>query len=417
MTVWGADAVEAAPGELRVAPGDVVTPLAQERAAELGVRIISAPAVVATPARSATATSSTTSPLSTLPAAATTLGPPPPPAPSVSGALWRRGQSAPRGAPVRASSPGGRVLVVGAGHVGLVTASRLADADVFGEVVLVDVVDGLAAGIALDLTHTAGLSGYRTQVSGVTTIEEAGPADYVVVTAGRARQPGMSRADLVAVNARIVGDVAARVAAVAPGAVMVIVTNPLDEMTQHAWRVSGFPPDRVLGMAGVLDSARFRVLAAQAAGLRPDQVQAMALGSHGDEMVIPLSLATAQGRPLASVLGPDVTAAVVQRTRDSGAEVVRLLQQGSAFLAPGASAARMVLTMAADRGDVLPAAVLADGSYGIEGVYVGLPARLGPRGVREIVELPLTPAELAGLQQAGARIKERLGLLSGAAAS
>jgi malate dehydrogenase len=307
-------------------------------------------------------------------------------------------------------------MVVGAGHVGLVTASRLADADVFDEVVLVDVVDGRAAGIALDLTHTAALSGYRTQVTGVTTVEEAGPADYVVVTAGRARQPGMSRTDLVAVNAGIVGDVAARVAAVAPGAVMVVVTNPLDEMTQHAWRVSGFPPGRVLGMAGVLDTARFRALAAQAAGLRPDQVQAVALGSHGDEMVIPLSLATAGGRPLASVLAPDVTSAVIQRTRDSGAEVVRLLQQGSAFLAPGASAARMVLAMAAGRGDVLPAAVLADGSYGIEGVYVGLPARLGRRGVREIVELPLTPGELAELQHAAARIKERLGLLSGAAA-
>lgn len=306
-------------------------------------------------------------------------------------------------------------MVVGAGHVGMITAARLAQAGHFGGIVLVDVVPGLAAGIALDLAHTAGLDGFRTTISGAVSVEEAGPADYVVVTAGRARQPGMSRSDLVATNAAIVGDVAAQVAAVAPAAVMVVVTNPLDEMTQHAWRVSGWPSRRVIGMAGVLDTARFRALAAQAAGLAPEQVQAVALGSHGEEMVIPLSQASVAGRPLAEVLGNATAAALVKRARDSGAEVVSLLKQGSAFLAPGASAARMVLAMAAGRGETLPAAVLADGSYGIKDVYIGLPARLGRGGVTGIVELPLTPGELEALRRAADRIRQRLGVLASAA--
>jgi len=304
-------------------------------------------------------------------------------------------------------------MVVGAGHVGMMTAARLADADVFSEIVLVDVVDGLAAGIALDLAHTAGLSGSRTRISGVVSVTEAGAADYVVITAGRARQPGMSRGDLVSTNAAIVGDIAAQVAGVAPDAVLLVVTNPLDEMTQHAWRASGFAPGRVIGMAGVLDGARFRALAAQAAGLRPDQVRAVALGSHGEEMVIPLSQASAAGRPITEVLGEAATEAIVNRTRDSGAEVVSLLKQGSAFIAPGACAARMVLAMAAGSDETLAASVLADGSYGIEGVYVGLPVRLGPGGVREIVELSLTAGELAELGRAADRIRRRLPALPG----
>jgi len=423
MTVWGAGAVEAARGELRVAAGDVVTPLARERAAELGVKIVTAggageprrPGAAGRPGGGARAGGGGAGRAGG--AASHVLGP----APTVSGALFRRGAPLPRGAAGRgvgagAGAGGRRVMVVGAGHVGMMTAARLADADVFHEIVLVDVVDGLAAGIALDLTHTAGLAGYRTRVTGAVTVEEAGPADYVVITAGRARQPGMSRSDLVSTNAAIVGDIASRVAVVAPGAVLVVVTNPLDEMTQHAWHASGWPPGRVIGMAGVLDTARFRALAAQAAGLRPDQIRAVALGSHGAEMVIPLSQASAAGRPITRVLGEAETAAIVNRTRDSGAEVVSLLKQGSAFMAPGASAARMVLAMAAGSdgplaASVLAASVLADGSYGIEGVYLGLPVRLGPDGVREIVELALTAGELAELRRAADRIRQRLGSL------
>jgi malate dehydrogenase len=404
MRVWGADAVEAAHGELTIAPGDLVTPLARERAADLGVRIVSA-------------ANGTTARQGGEPSRASQVSGAPVPGQAISGALYRRGAPAARGrAGARGhGGSGGRVMVVGAGHVGMMTAARLAEAGVFDEIVLVDVVAGLAAGIALDLTHTAGLAGFTTTVTGAVTVEEAGPADYVVITAGRARQPGMSRGDLVSTNAAIVGDVAARVAAAAPAAVLVVVTNPLDEMTQHAWRTSGLPAARVIGMAGVLDTARFRALAALAAGLAPGQVRAVALGSHGDEMVIPLSQASAAGRPLTDVLGQATATALVNRARDSGAEVVSLLKQGSAFMAPGASAARMVLAMAADSGEILPAAVLADGSYGIEGVYVGLPARLGRGGVREIVELALTPAELADLRQAADRIRQRLGALVGPA--
>ena len=215
-----------------------------------------------------------------------------------SGALYRRG--APLPGTVRGWSGGatGRAVVVGAGHVGMITALRLAEADVFAEIVLVDVDEGRAAGIALDLTHTAALGGFATRIRGVGAVEEAGRADYAVITAGRARQPGMSRSDLVGVNAEIVGDVARRIARTSPGAVIVVVTNPLDEMTHHAWKSSGLPPERVIGMAGVLDAARFRSLAALEGIARADRIEAVALGSHGDAMVIPLSQAAVGGRPL-----------------------------------------------------------------------------------------------------------------------
>jgi malate dehydrogenase len=401
VTVWGAAAVEraAAEGVLRVDPGDVVTPLARDRAADLGVRILTA---TPAPPRGQPV------PPPEGPGAGLSSGPP-------SNALYRRG--APVGAALRppgqnegSSGVGSppRAVVVGAGHVGTITALRLAEADVFGEVVLVDVVDGLAAGVALDLTHTAALGGFATAVRGTTAVEEAGPAEYVVITAGRARQPGMSRSDLAATNAAIVGDIAARVAATSPEAVLLVVTNPLDEMTQHAWRVSGFPAARVLGMAGVLDTARFQALVGLTGLDRADRIDAVALGSHGSEMVIPLSQAAVRGKPLTDRLDDAAAEAIVARTRDSGAEVVALLKSGSAFLAPGTAAARMVLAMVADRGTMLPAAVHADGSYGIEGVYLGLPARLGRTGVREIVELPLAPDELAALREAAGRIRERL---------
>jgi malate dehydrogenase len=296
----------------------------------------------------------------------------------------------------------------------MITAMRLADADVFEEVVLTDIEEGRAAGIALDLTHTGALSGFHTLVRGTATVEDAGQADYVVITAGRARQPGMSRSDLVSTNAEIVGDVAKRVASTSPRAVIVVVTNPLDEMTQHAWQASGFPAERVVGMAGVLDTARFQALAALTGAGRPDRIAAVALGSHGEEMVIPLSQARLGTRPLTELVERSALDAVVDRARGSGAEVVGLLKSGSAFLAPGMSAARMVLAMARDTGEVMPAAVLADGSYGIRDVYVGLPARLGRGGVREIVELDLRPDELAALRDAAERIRERLGQFAAA---
>jgi malate dehydrogenase len=296
----------------------------------------------------------------------------------------------------------------------MIAAMRLADADVFAEVVLVDIDEGRAAGIALDLTHTAALGGFATRVRGVGTVAEAGPADYVVITAGRARQPGMTRADLVDTNAAIVGDVAAKVAAVSPHAVIVVVTNPLDEMTQHAWQASGFPPERVVGMAGLLDAARFQALVSLTGVARADRIDALALGSHGEEMVIPLSRATEGGEPLTGTIDRTELDAIVGRARGSGAEVVGLLKTGSAFMAPGTASARMVLAMARDTGELMSAAVLARGEYGLRDVYVGLPVRLGPGGVREIVELELSHEELGALRVAADRIRERVGALAGA---
>ncbi|TCK20670.1 malate dehydrogenase [Pseudonocardia endophytica] len=335
-------------------------------------------------------------------------GAPPPPVRPPSGALFRRGAPLPPGlasAPARPARHGrtGRVVVVGAGHVGMITAMRLAEADVFDEVVLVDIDEGRAKGIALDLTHTAPLAGFATRIRGSGTVEGAGSCDYAVITAGRPRTPGMSRSDLIGTNAAIVGDVASTLAATSPHVVLVVITNPLDEMTQHAWQASGLPSHRVLGMAGVLDTARFQALASLTGAGRADRIDALALGSHGEEMVVPLSRVGVGGRPIEGDLD-----AVVDRTRGSGAEVVGLLSSGSAFMAPGMSAARMVLAMAADSGEVMPAAVLADGQYGIRDVYVGLPARLGRDGVREIVELPLAADELTALRTAADRIRERL---------
>jgi malate dehydrogenase len=402
MKVVGASDVEAASGRVVLKPGEIVTPLARERAKELGVDIVigSAPQV-----RSG----------------ATPAGPP-------SGALYRRGSPVVTDPvdpavvlagdePASGYQPGqrrkrvGRVTVVGAGHVGATTAMRLAEADVFAEIVMVDVVPGLAAGLALDLWHSSKLRGFATRLRGGTDAAEGEGSEFVVVTAGRPRQPGMSRTDLTEANAAIVSEVCDGVARHSPDAIVVMVTNPLDEMTHLAWRTTGFSPQRVLGMAGVLDTTRFCALAALATGQRPDAISAVALGSHGEEMVIPLSQARIGPDPIEKRLDASALQALVERTRDSGAEVVRLLERGSAYYAPAAAAGRMVLAMAQDFAEVLPACVLADGTYGIKDVYLGLPARLGAEGVEEIVELDLTAGELEELRLAGRRIAARVGQL------
>jgi malate dehydrogenase len=413
--------VNACGGRLVLQPGDLLTPLARDRANELGITIATGEY------REPTAPVSGGRP----------AGPPSPtgPADPPVGALYRRGAPvvpehlrpevvaglAPPPAAattVAAGTPGpsggrrGRATVVGAGHVGATTALRLAEADVFDEVVMLDVVPGLAAGLALDLWHSSALSGFATRLRGTAEMAETAGSDYVVVTAGRARQPGMSRTDLTAANAAIVGGVAEGIRTHSPNAVVVVVTNPLDEMTHLLWRTTGFPARRVLGMAGVLDATRFCALAALAAGVRPDAVEALALGSHGDEMVIPLSTARIGGAPITGRLDAATLDGLVTRTRGSGAEVVALLEKGSAYYAPGAAAARMVLAMAGDTGEVLPCCVLAEGAYGIGDVYLGLPARLGPGGVTEVVEVPLTPAERAELRTAADRIAERVGALT-----
>lgn len=435
MTVFGVDAVESAArgsgaGELVVGPRDIVTPLARELARERGVTIVvgsSAPADTATRPSPVPSPSGANGSAAVVPVFGTSRvngnqSPPPPlrpPAP----ALHRRGAPLhPAVAPANlhrfrsrggGTRPGGgkavpRVVVVGAGHVGMITAMKLAEANIIDEVVLVDIAEGLAAGLALDLTHSTALLGFETKIRGVTALADAGVADYVVIAAGRARQPGMSRTDLVEVNAGIVGPLAHEAAAISPDAVLLIVTNPLDEMTHHAWRASGLPAGQVIGMAGVLDSARFQALTGLAAGAAPATVSALALGSHGDEMVIPLSQAAVAGRAITDIVPSTEVIGLVDRARNSGAEIVGLLKSGSAFFAPGASAARMVLAMATDSDEVLAATVRARGEYGITDGYVGLPTRLGRNGLREIVELPLTADELGALRTAATRIAERV---------
>lgn len=394
MSVITVREVEAASGELVIGARDVVTPLARDRAKELNVTL----RVGAAAAEKKTAATATeTAPPIVLPK----VDRPPPP----SGILYRRG------APVRTggtSTARPRVGVVGAGHVGATTALRLADSDLFSQIVLVDLVPGLAEGLALDLWHGASLRGFSTRIEGTTSLERLAGVDYVVVTAGKPRKPNMSRTDLTNVNAEIIRGVAEAIRARAPEAVVVVVTNPLEEMTHLTAKLTGFPPERVIGMAGVLDTARFCALVGLTGVVRPDEVHAYALGSHGPEMVIPLSLATARNGPLDALLDAPTLEAIVERTRDSGAEVVKLLQTGSAYFSPAESAVKMVRAMVEDTNEVLTACVQSKAAYGVADTRVGLPVRLGKKGVREIVSLPLTPAELEALRAAATRIEARI---------
>ena len=406
--------VENANGVLVIAAKDILTPLAADRAKELNVRI----------ERTGFA-KETTSPA--VPPARPSLRPPAKPAATkapmsisavqpgaLSGALYRRGAPVPsqmrvRGEPEAATRDDRpRAAVIGAGHVGAMTALRLAETSLFSRVVLVDIVPGLAAGLALDMWHSASLRGFTTRIEGSTDLAALEGASYVVMTAGRPRQPGMSRTDLTGVNAEIVGGVAEGIRRHAPNSVVVVVTNPLEEMTYLMAKRTGFPANRVIGMAGVLDSARFCSLIALEGIARPQDVDAIALGSHGAEMVIPLSLATAGGRPIDELIAEDRLAAIVERARDSGAEVVKLLQKGSAYFSPAESAASMVSAMVKGGSDLIAACVQSGGAYGVEDTRIGLPVRLGTDGVKEIVKLPLRPDEQAALAEAARSIAKRI---------
>jgi malate dehydrogenase len=406
MSVIAAEQIERAVGVLQICERDILTPLALDRARELGVRIERR---VGSPSpdipRKEGVSHAVAGLVSTRPE--TDL---------VSGALYRR--SAPvakaTGAtavtlPVQLSAqPGLKAAIIGAGHVGAMTALRLAETSRLANVALVDIVPGLAAGLALDMWHSAGLRGFTTRISGSSEFADLGGADYVVITAGKPRRPGMSRTDLTGVNAEIVTGVAQAIKMHAPAAVVVVVTNPLEEMTHLTAKVTGFPPERVIGMAGVLDSARFCALVGLTGVATPSEIHALALGSHGAEMVIPLSQATARGVPLDQLLQPDQLGAIVERTRDSGAEVVKLLQQGSAYFCPAESAAAMIYAMISGSKDIVAACVQSRGAYGLADTRVGLPVRLDRAGVGEIVELPLRPKERAALREAAERIAARI---------
>jgi malate dehydrogenase len=414
MTVITAETVERAKGELIVAKGDVITPLARDRAAELGVtiRMGGAPAPMPSPRASVSVAVPSKTPIA-LPKTGSV--PTPTQLGAFSGAMYRRGAPLPAvmvpglpAAPRQTGTRRPRVAVIGAGHVGATTTLRLVETSLFEDVTMIDIVEGLAEGLALDMWHSAGLRGFTTQVRGASDLSALSGVDYIVMTAGRPRKPGMSRTDLTAVNAQIVEGVAAKIRQYAPNAVVVVVTNPLEEMTELMCRRTGFPPERVIGMAGVLDSARFCSLVALTGIAGPGEVDALALGSHGPEMVIPLSLATARGRPLRGQIADAQLDAIVERARNSGAEVVGLLKTGSAYYSPGESAALMVRHMVTQDRSVITACVQSRGAYGLSDTRVGLPVRLGPGGVAEIVDLPLAPDERAALRVAADSIAARI---------
>ena len=289
-----------------------------------------------------------------------------------------------------------KIAVVGAGNVGATCAQRILERDL-ADVALVDVVEGLAQGKGLDLAEAAPLEGHDRKIAGSTDYRIIEGAQVVVVTAGMARKPGMSREDLLEANARILQSIVPNVVTHAPKAILIIVTNPLDAMTYLAWRITSWPTQRVLGMAGVLDSARLRYFVAEKLGVSVKEVQALVLGGHGDTMVPLPRYTTVSGVPLTELLSPAEIQQLMQRTRDGGAEVVKLLKTGSAFYAPASSVADMAQAILRDEHRVLPACVYLTGRYGLRDLFCGVPVRLGAAGVEEVIEVTLTDEEKTAL--------------------
>ena len=298
-----------------------------------------------------------------------------------------------------------KITVVGAGNVGATTAQRLAERD-YADVVLVDIVEGMPQGKCLDLNQAGPVVGYEANLTGTNGYEETSGSDIVVITSGFPRQPGMSRDDLLAKNKEIVGGVAKQVAERSPDAIVIVVTNPLDAMCHVALDVTQFPRQRVIGMAGVLDSARFRTFLAWELGVSVRDVTGFVLGGHGDTMVPVVSYSNVAGVPIRQKISDGRIEEIVQRTRDGGAEVVKLLQKGSAFYAPAAAVAEMVDSIIHDQKRVLPCAALCQGEFGIGGLFVGVPVRLGKEGVEEIVEIDLEDDEKQQLQESAGAVKE-----------
>lgn len=332
------------------------------------------------------------------------------PARAVSRVLLRRSPRWTTQPPRRGATPSrfGRIAFVGSGMVGATAAHLTAISGMAGQVTLIDLVPGLAAGTALDIEHASGITGSPTRANGGTSLALLAGADAVVVTAGRPRTPGMTRAALLDINGRVVRDVAEAVAAHAPDAVVIVVTNPVDEMTYEMWRTCGLPPEQVIGMAGTLDSSRFRDALAAAAGVRPADVWAVTLGSHGAEMVPIVSTATIKGRPARSVLPAARIAACVTTAINGGAEVVALRRTGSAFIAPAHAVVELLEAMRGATAEPKPVSAMVHGEYGIHDTYLGVRAVLGPGGVMAVVEDPLEEAELAALRAAASAIRARL---------
>ena len=298
-----------------------------------------------------------------------------------------------------------KVTVVGAGFVGATTAQRILEKEI-ADVVMVDVVDGLPQGKALDMMESAPIEGFKTKILGTNQYEDTKDSDVVVVTAGLARKPGMTRDDLLFKNAEIVSGVVTECVKYSPKCLLLLVTNPLDAMTFLAWKKSGFESRRVFGMAGALDSARCAYFISQEVGCAPSEVDAMVLGGHGDDMVPVPGHVRVKGRPLPQFLSREKIEAIHQRTQGGGAEIVALLKTGSAFYAPASSVVRMVRAILEDRNEIIPSCAYLSGQYGLKDVYCGVPARLGRQGVKEVVEIRLTAEEKEALHVSAEHVRE-----------
>ena len=303
-----------------------------------------------------------------------------------------------------------KITVVGAGMVGATLGQRLAERD-YADVVLVDVVPNMPMGKALDLLEAGPVVGYDSLVIGSNGYDETAGSDIVVITSGLPRKPGMSRDDLLRKNQEIVTQVTQEIVSRSPNTILIIVTNPLDAMAQLAYTVSGFPRERVLGMAGVLDTARFRTFIAQELNVSVRDVAAYVLGGHGDTMVPLVRFTTVAGVPVSNLIPADRLEQIVQRTRDGGAEIVNLLGSGSAFYAPSAAVAQMIDSIILDKKMILPCAVYLQGEYGIHNLFVGVPAKLGAKGVEEVIQIELTAEEAAALKKSADSVQELVGVM------
>src|SRR5579884_4031140 len=303
-----------------------------------------------------------------------------------------------------------KITVIGAGFVGSTLVQRLAERD-YADVVMFDIVPNMPQGKALDLLEAGPVLGFDSLVTGTNDYADTANSDVVVITSGFPRKPGMSRDDLVKKNQEIVAQVTEQVVRNSPNSIIIVVTNPLDAMAQLAYKVSGFPRERVIGMAGVLDTARFRTFIAQEVGASVKDVQAYVLGGHGDTMV-PLSrLCTVAGIPIAQLISAERIEQIVQRTRDGGAEIVKLLGTGSAYFAPSASVLQMIDSIILDKKMIMPCAAYLQGEYGIKGLYVGVPVKLGAKGIEQVIEIELTPKEKELLQKSADAVKELVGVM------
>jgi malate dehydrogenase len=306
-----------------------------------------------------------------------------------------------------------KITIIGAGNVGATTAHWLAEREL-GDIVLVDIpqTEGMPAGKALDMTQAGPVVGYDTRITGTTGYDETVDSDVVVITAGVPRKPGMSREDLIGTNQRIITSVITQIKATSPDAILIIVTNPLDTMAYLAKQVSGFPAERVVGQAGVLDSARMRAFIAMELEVSVENTHAFVLGGHGDEMVPLPRYSTVAGIPITELLSPERVDAIVERTRKGGGEIVGLLRTGSAYYAPGAAAAEMVEAILKDKKLILPCSAYLQGEYGLDDIYFGVPVKLGRKGVEEIIEISLSPEENTALEKSVALIRSTMAHLT-----